>query len=267
MSGATQAARINTPLAGVRVVITRPGKQAAIFAQRLAIIGGEPIVCPAMVIAPPADDTHFRETLRDLAGYDFAFFVSANAAEAVLSQDVRWPATLTAIAVGPTTADALILGGIADVLVPPSRFDSEGVLELPALQNVDGKRIVIFRGEGSDGGTGRETMRATLTARGASVESVTCYRRMRPTFNIDGLISMWQQGKVDAVVATSTEVLDNFLAMLGDTGRNLLAATPLFVPHPRIALHARNKGLVNIVTTEATDAGILASLLNHFHKP
>jgi uroporphyrinogen-III synthase len=90
---------------------------------------------------------------------------------------------------------------------------------------------------------------------------------MRPTFNIDGLIAIWQQGKVDAVVAYVDRSARHFLAMVGDAGGNLLAATPLFVPHPRIATHARNKGLVNIVTTEPTDAGILQSLLNHFHQP
>jgi len=265
-AGAT--AGINAPLAGVRVVITRPGKQAAIFAQRLALIGGEPIACPAMVIAPPADDAPLREALRRLADYDFALFVSANAVEAVLSQNtLAWPATLTAVAVGPTTADALILGGIGNILVPPSRFDSEGVLELPALQQVAGKRFVIFRGEGSDGGSGRETMRTTFAARGALIDAVTCYRRLRPSFNIDGLISLWQQGRVDAVVATSAEVLDNFLAMVGDPGRKLLLTTPLFVPHSRIAAHAKEQGLDNVVTTEATDAGILQGLLAYFNKP
>ena len=260
------SASLNTPLAGIRVVITRPGKQAAIFAQRLAIIGGEPIVCPAMVIAPPANPAPFREVLARLADFDFAFFVSANAAEAVLTQEFEWPATLTAIAVGPTTADSLILGGIADVLSPPARFDSEGVLALPALQDVQGKRIVIFRGESDDGGKGRALIKNALAARGAIVEAVSCYRRQRPTFNADGLLAHWQGGGVDAVIATSAEVLDNFLALIGDAGRGLLAATPLFVPHERIAAHARNKGLTKIVTTAATDAGIIAGLLNHFQR-
>jgi uroporphyrinogen-III synthase len=267
VSAASPEIATNAPLAGVRVVITRPGRQAAIFAQRLALVGGEPIVCPAMVIAPPVDDAAFRDALARLAEYDFALFVSANAAEAVLTRDLAWPASLTAIAVGPTTADALILGGIERVLVPPSRFDSEGVLELPALQDVAGKRLVIFRGEGADGGAGRELMRTTLKKRGAKVDAVICYRRVRPTFDADGLVALWRQGKVDAVIATSAEVLDNFLAMIGEPGRRLLESTPLFVPHPRIAAHAKEKGLTRVVTTEPTDAGILQSLLQHFHEP
>jgi uroporphyrinogen-III synthase len=254
------------PLAGIGVVITRPLRQAATFAQRLAVLGGEPIICPAMIIAPPADDTAFLDALRRLAEFDCALFVSANAAEAVLAQQPAWPATLTAIAVGPTTADTLIAGGIANVLMPPTRYDSEGVLELPALQQVEGRRFVLFRGAGAGGETGRETMRETLEARGAFVLPIICYRRTRPATGAAAIIEAWLDGKVDAVVVTSAEVLDNFLVMVGDAGRALLNGTPLFVPHPRIAEHAASRGLTNVVTTDATDAGLLAGLLQYFSK-
>jgi uroporphyrinogen-III synthase len=150
---------VNAPLAGVRVVITRPGKQAAIFAQRLAIIGGEPIVLSAMVIAPPADDTQFAKALRHLAGYDFAFFVSANAGGSGAVAGLPVAGNPDRDRRGPTTADSLILGGIARVLVPAFAFDSEGVPRAAGLQDVEGKRFVVFRGEGSEGGTGRELMR------------------------------------------------------------------------------------------------------------
>src|SRR5947209_2207980 len=133
MSGNAPTTQVNAPLAGVRVVVTRPARQAANFAERLALIGGRPILCPAMVIAPPLDSGPLNDALGRLCACDYALFVSANAAEAVLSlAHFTWPPELTAIAVGPTTADALIEGGVARVLVPSSRFDSEGVLELPA---------------------------------------------------------------------------------------------------------------------------------------
>lgn len=254
------------PLAGIGVVITRPAKQAAVLAQGIAALGGEPIICPAMFIAPPLDAAPLLDALRRLAEFDYVLFVSANAAEAVLARQPAWPATLTAIAVGPTTAGALSAGGIAPVLTPPTRYDSEGVLELPALQQVEGRRFVLFRGEGASGETGRETMRETLEARGASVLPVKCYRRMRPTTIAVTLLNAWRGGNVDAVVATSTEVLDNFLDMIGDAGRALLLNTPLFVPHPRIAAHATARGLTKVVTTDATDAGLLTGLRRHFSK-
>ena len=97
---------------------------------------------------------------------------------------------------------------------------------------------------------------------------MTCYRRIRPTIDPAPILDAWRAGRIDAVVATSAEVLDNFLDLVGDAGRKLLTGTPLFVPHPRIADHAKHAGLANVVVTDATDAGMLAGLLLHFsNKP
>jgi uroporphyrinogen-III synthase len=271
--GGSARAATNDPLRGIRVVVTRPAKQAALFAQRLAQVGGEAIICPALVIAPPADPSRLSDAVSHLDRYDFALFVSANAAESLITAleraGARWPASVTAIAVGPTTCDALSAGGIDRILSPSERFDSEGVLALPELAAVQGRRIALFRGErdgAGDGGGGRELMRETLAARGASVDAVACYRRARPTFDASGLVARWRDGGVDAVVATSTEVLDNFASLIGESGRALLARTPLFVPHARIAAHASALGLANVVVTAATDAGVLAGLLEFFQS-
>jgi len=175
---------------------------------------------------------------------------------------IRWSSTITSNAlaqrIGPKLGLLVSAGHEKDL------YDSEGVLLLPELQRVDGKRIVLFRGEAPDGTTGRELMRATLLARGARVDGVTCYRRAKPTFDVAGLLEQWRAGRVDAVIVTSAEVLDNFVGLIGDVGRRLLDATPVFVPHPRIAEHARGQGLCDVVTTAPTDAGLLAGLLDHF---
>src|SRR4051794_455096 len=89
------------PLAGIGVVITRPPRQAAAFAQRLALLGGEPILGPAMWIAPPLDYRPVVAALANLGEFDYALFVSANAAEAIIAREPRWPSGLIAIAVGP----------------------------------------------------------------------------------------------------------------------------------------------------------------------
>ena len=222
---------------------------------------------PSLVIAPPADDSALSSALARLDTFDFAFFVSANAAEAVVVRNPRWPQTLVALAVGPTTADALISGGIDNVVMPQHRHDSEGVLALAQLQResgIAGKRVAIFRGQSDRGGDGRELFRTTLESRGAIVETIACYRRMRPTIDPTPVLDAWRAGRIDAVIATSAEVLDNFLDLVGDAGRALLAATPLFVPHPRIAAHAKQRALPNVVVTDPTDAGIIAGLLQHF---
>ena len=95
------------PLAGLGIVVTRPARQAAAFAQKLAALGATPIVFPAIVILPPADPRAARARARDARRYDFAFFVSANAVEYGAPPVGRWPARLIAFAPGPGTAEAL----------------------------------------------------------------------------------------------------------------------------------------------------------------
>ena len=254
------------PLSGIGVLITRPARQSATFAGRLATMGGIPFILPGLIIAPPENEAPVAQALERLNSFDFALFVSANAAEAVLARHPAWPPNLIAIAVGPSTADALISGGITNVIAPAERYDSEGVLSLPALQQVAGKRVILFRGASAGGDGGRELMRVTLETRGASVLPIACYQRLRPSIDPGAILDHWRQGSIHAVVATSAEVLDNFLDLVGATGKSLLANTPLFVPHPRIAAHAQAAGLTDVVITAATDAGLLAGLLQHFSQ-
>ena len=164
------------PLGGAGIVITRPAKQAAVLAQQIAALGGTPIICPAIVISPPADRAPLERALRELGSYDFAVFVSANAVLHALADAGRWPAHIVAFAPGPSTAAALHQAGVTSVRTPDRGTDSEALLALPELSDVAGKRIVIFRGSG-----GRELLGTSLRSRGAKVEYVECYRRARPT--------------------------------------------------------------------------------------
>ena len=43
-----------------------------------------------------------------------------------------------------------------------------------------------------------------------------------------------------------------------------MAATPTFVPHPRIAARAAEVGIARVIVTPPADAGLLAALLEYF---
>ena len=108
-----------------------------------------------------------------------------------------------------------------------------------------------------------------MEARGAHVTQVECYRRARPEGGAAGLLEAWRERRIDAMTLTSSEGLDNLWAILEAEGQAYLAATPTFVPHPRIAEHARAFGLSEVIVTPPADAGLLASLLEYFaaHPP
>lgn len=251
-------AKASGPLAGVGVIVTRPQRQAAAFAMRLAAFGAAPLIWPAIVIVPPDDPAALTRAHATLDSYDVAIFVSANAVEYGAPPVRDWPAHLVAFAPGPGTAEALAGAGIAGARVPTTTHDSEGLLQLPELADLRGKRVVIFRGEG-----GREFLGNALRLRGAVVDHVPCYRRVAPTAGTGGLVEALRSRAAHALTLTSAEGLDNLLAALPADGFDLLARIPVFAGHPRIAERARERGLFAIESAGG-DGGLLAGLLEWF---
>jgi uroporphyrinogen-III synthase len=243
------------PLAGIGVLVTRPARQASGFAQKLAALGANPVVFPAIVILPPANKESLERAQARLSGYDFAVFVSGNAVEYGVADPQHWPATLVTMAPGPGTAEALAAVGISDVRIPTTTFDSSGLLALPEFARVAGRRVAIFRGSG-----GRDELGDTLRARGAHVDYIECYRRARPQSGAAGLVEAFRDGRIDVVTISSSEGLDNLWAVVTGATRAAWQSCATFVPHPRIAARARELGL-DVVETASTDAGLIAGLL------
>jgi uroporphyrinogen-III synthase len=249
------------PLAGKGIVVTRPAHQGERFAMALDAAGARVIRFPTIDILAPSDAQALNALIDRLDQFDLAVFVSPNAArEAMKAIGARrvWPAGVQAATVGRGGESELKRCGIAGVIAP-ARFDSEALLELPALQAVAGKRVVIFRGEG-----GRELLGETLRARGAAVEYAACYRRVLPQADPAPLLAAWTGGQIDAVTVTSSEGLRNLCALIGAAGQAFLKQTPLFVPHPRIERAARDAGLALVTLTAQGDEGLVAGLADWF---
>jgi uroporphyrinogen-III synthase len=253
---------VSDALAGLHVVVTRPAGQAAHLAEALVNLGAKPVLYPVLAIFDVDDRQPVLDAAVRLDGIDLACFVSPNAVEKALSVMLAsrsWPAGLRAATVGKSSEMALARFGVTNVVAPRERFDSEALLELPELQDMAGKRVIIFRGDG-----GRELLGDTLRSRGAEVEYVTCYRRGRPDLDPVPLLKLWAENRLDAVTVTSSEGLRNLVDMVGKLGQTWLKKTPLFVPHPRIASLARALGCHEVILTGPGDDGLVAGLLEHF---
>ena len=251
-------------LRGRRIVLTRPAGQNEHLAGLVRAAGGEPVIFPASEIRELDDPTPLLEAADRLDRYDLAVFVSPNAVDkamAAIRSRRSWPASLSAATVGKTSEQALARHGVAGVIAPSDRFDSEALLEMPPLAALRGKRVVIFRGDG-----GRELLGDTLRSRGATVDYVACYRRARPAADPGPLVLALERGEIDAVAVSSSEGLRNLFELVGDAGRPLIRRTPLFAPHARIADGARALGCERVVETAAGDDGIAAALTAFWAK-
>lgn len=252
-------------LAGRRIVVTRPAEQAGKLADQIELRGGTAVRFPVLAIFDAADPRPLQAAAETIDSFDYAVFVSPNAAEKALSAITArrpWPERVIAAAMGETSARAIARFGVTRIVTPEGgRFDSEALLERPEFQAaaLRGRRVAIFRGD-----SGRELLGETLETCGAQVVRIPCYRRGRPQVDAAPLLALLSQGAVDAVTVTSSEGLRNLVAMVGAAGEAALKAVPLFVAHQRIAEEARQMRFAVVAVTAPGDAGLLAGLEAHF---
>ena len=126
---------------------------------------------------------------------------------------------------------------------------------MPELEKIAGRSIVIFRGVG-----GRELLRETLEARGARVEYAECYRRMRVPADVAPAHRSLEARRDRRVRRHQQRGPAQLLRDAPSRGAPHFAATPLFVPHPRIAATARELGLKRVFVTGAGDDGLAADV-------
>lgn len=230
-------------LDGLRVVLTRPRREAQSLARAIEQEGGEVLHFPTLAIEPLRDPHPALDIVRRLAHFDFAVFVSKNAARfgvAMIQAHGGFPAGTRVIAVGPGTARTLAQLGCPGSLCPQEKYDTPGLLAMPELQGaeVTGRRVAIFRGQG-----GLDTLAAQLRARGATVEYAELYRRTRPVVDMHQISELRRRGVVDLIVVTSSDAMVNLFAMVGEDEQRWLAGCQFLVPSMRVATAAQETGV------------------------
>jgi len=247
------------PLKGAGIVITRPAHQAEALINRLTSKGAEVLHFPTIEIGPAPHSAELTSLLDGLDRYQYAIFISPNAVQyaARLVDLAGLPATLKIAAIGPGTARALTAHGRKPDMLPRDGASSEALLKLKALNAVNGKRVLIFRGQG-----GRELLAETLEERGAEVDYAEVYRRSVPRPELSALQRWFRDGRVDAIVVTSREALLNLDRMLSPALTPYLRASQLLVSSARLIKLASALGIRRrpLIADDAGDAALQAAL-------
>lgn len=239
-------------LSGAGVLVTRAVHQAEPLCQLISRLGGVPQRLPAVEIGGPAAPERLQSQLAEAGDRGLWIFVSPNAVEWGLKLFPQGlPATVEVAAVGGRTAELLRQSGCPAVIVPATGSDSEALLAMPQLQQVDGRQVMIFRGDG-----GRTLLADQLSARGARVAYVEVYRRLLPEGDHAALIADWHR-LVDLVTVTSNDLLDNLFTLLGSDGEGLLRTTPVIVISERMEAQARMRGCETVIRAAGADLSSL----------
>lgn len=200
------------------------------------------------------NDAQARAAMQDAATCDLLVFTSPSAAEAAsrllplheLHED-------RVVAVGQGTARALRNHGARHVHVP-TRMDSEGLLALPCMQNLAGKRVALVTAPG-----GRGVIAQQITARGGTLLRTDVYERV-PLPVSAATINRLQALPEPAVLAVSSgEALETVLPQLPEPLRERWLRMPAVVASERLATLAGNLGFTDVHVADGPMPGQLAS--------
>lgn len=190
------------PLAGRRVLLTRPDGQGEEIAGAVAALGGTCLRAPLVRITAPTTWEPLDAAIRAADTFDWIVFASANGVRGfderlrAAGRDARALGTARLAAIGPATARALGDARLACDL-EPARSDSEGMLEA-LLPTLHGGRVLLVRAE-----RGREVLRVGLETAGNAVTEAAAYAA-RPVERLDPeLEALLADTPIDWVTVTS----------------------------------------------------------------
>lgn len=255
------------PLAGKRVLITRPSGQGETLVGLVAEQGGSCLHIPALQIEKPASWDALDAAVRAADTFDWIVFSSANGVRSFLSRltalgrDGRALGTARLAAVGPATAAALATAGyICDFV--PDHFRAEALVE-KFTASPPGSRFLLVRAE-----RGRDVLLRDLSAAGHQVTEVVAYRSVAVTSLEPATKAMLTDCAVDWVVVTSPAIVDATVSLFGDR----LHAAQIASISPLTSEALRSHGLKPTVeAAEASAPGLVAAMaaweVTHAEQP
>ncbi|EJK2116219.1 uroporphyrinogen-III synthase [Vibrio navarrensis] len=238
------------------VLVTRPAEQGLALCSLLNDGGVSTLHHPLIrIVANPSVET----LLSQLRDSDIVIAVSQHAVQFaqqwLAKHQANWPQNTRYLAVGQKTAHYLSKVTGQDVNYP-TVSDSEHLIQLPELNRIAGKRVLILRGNG-----GRELIRESLFSLGADVDYCETYQREFIPFDPLSCVASWQAQKVDTLIVTSSEQLEYLNRMMHSQAQQWLHQQHLLVPSERIAAIAHSLGFARVTNVgSAANMELLAAL-------
>jgi uroporphyrinogen-III synthase len=246
----------NAPLRGRTIVITRPAGTGSALARRVRTLGGSPLLLPGLSLRVAPVPEQARTSWRDAQQDDVLIFTSPAAVRyALMLAPCQTRATV--IAVGRATDRALQRHGIA-ALSPASQQNSEGVLQLPTMQQLHGKRVALITAPG-----GRGMLQEQIVARGGWLREVHVYGRGKARLSRRHIEAVLQLPADACVLLSSGEAIRHLIEQLPVEARERLQAAMLIVSSQRIGEQARAEGFERQhVAASATQGDLLAAAVD-----
>jgi uroporphyrinogen III methyltransferase / synthase len=214
------------PLAGVRIMVTRPTNEPDPLAEQLRRLGADVIAQPAIEISPPDDWQLVDEALARLDQYEWLVFSSANGVrffwQRLLERQREVERFPRLAAIGPGTADEIARFGRKADLVP-EQFRAESLAEA-LVAEAPGKRFLLARAS-----RGREVLAEQLAAAGAVVDQIVVYTSADVAEADPEAAALLRAGQIDWITVTSSAIARSLVRLFGEDIRQakLASISPL----------------------------------------
>ena len=260
--------RETQPLAGRKVLVTRPIAQAPELVDRLAALGAESIAAPAIRIVPPTDTQPLDDACASADSFAWIVFTSANAVDALMAR-LRVAgcgggalAGVRICAIGPATGARLEEHGLRVDLAPAEHRGEAVSAALRAGADLRGTRVLLPRAD-----IARPALPDALRAAGADVTVVTAYRTIAvPDWPGAAARRLLLGGEIDAVTFTSASAVRSAVRSLGaQQAIDLLRTTVVAAIGPVTAQAARQLGVeTTVMPSTYTTQALARALGDHF---
>ncbi len=265
----------------MRVVVTRPEREAQQWVRELRALGFAAQALPLIEIAAIEDPSALQAASRAVGQYAGVMFVSGPAVEHFFSSNpglklefsAQHAIQTRAWATGPGTKRALLAAGVAPERIDApagevGQFDSEALWALVSHQVHPAERVLIVRGTDhgisgvTDAGTGRDWFARRVQQLGARAEFVVAYTRRAPKLSREDLdLARMCASDGSVWLFTSSQAVANLLTVVPDLSWQEARA---LATHPRIAQSAREAGFAQVQHSRAALADVAAALEQHF---
>lgn len=249
----------------MRVLVTRPRKDAVEFAQALGEIEAEVIFFPTITICPVKDTSVLDRAISHLQEYDWLVLTSANAADVILDRKAalgieHFPKNLQVAAIGSKTAARLLEGGIAPHFTP-EEYVAEAIL--PGLGDLTERWVLLPLAD-----IAHDALPQAIQKANGIAHVVTAYHTLPAEPDPDGMAAI--RTGVDIITFTSGSTVQNFVSLMWQAGLD-----PFHLPEnpiiacigPKTARTAKELGFsVEIVASVYTAEGLVQAISQHLLK-
>ncbi|MFI5065473.1 MAG: uroporphyrinogen-III synthase [Streptosporangiales bacterium] len=216
------------PLAGRRIVITRPREQSAEWRAQLEALGAAVLQLPLIQVTKHYDKQTLVEVFAEIGQYEWIVFTSANGARFFFEEfhrafdDLRSIGLVQFAVVGEATAEVVRAQHLRVEVQPKKASAEELARRLMERESLDSAKVLVVTGN-----LNRDTLVDMLSDARAIVDRLPLYKTEETDLASDPIAGDFRQHGADAVLFASPSAVQSFFDQAAAFKLNTQARRPL----------------------------------------